>query len=211
MSRNTEVSFWYSWYFIIAMLFIFWPAGVILMVKRLSMDRKAAMRRGKTIGAVGIASYCLAAIGILACMSEGAVTADDVTFILMFAAIGVVFRYISKRTAREAANVRRYLAIIVNQNVRSIDSIASFIGNSYDDVKAELQKMIDKGYLRDAYINEAAREIVLPDDAPAQPEAPNSTEAAPAKRVVACKCCGAKNVVEGPVGYCQYCGSPIKE
>jgi hypothetical protein len=49
----------------------------------------------------------------------------------------------------------------MNQNVYSIHDIASAFGFSPDVVLKDLQDMIDLGYLKDAYIHQANREIVI--------------------------------------------------
>lgn len=81
-----------------------------------------------------------------------------------------------------------------------MDTIASITGKPYDTVKADLQELISRGYLENAYINESTGEIVL---------LSGSVPPAPAARVVTCPCCGANNTLYGPGGRCEYCGSPI--
>ena len=68
--------------------------------------------------------------------------------------------------------------------------------------------------MKNAYINENTREVVLPSAAPANSNAghpigaavPNATQT----RVVACPCCGANNTVSGTLGECEHCGTPLK-
>ena len=74
--------------------------------------------------------------------------------------------------------------------------------------------MIDKGFLKNAYINENTREVVLPSAAPTNANAgqpiSNAAPAAVQTRVIACPCCGANNTVSGDIGECEYCGTPLK-
>lgn len=218
MKENGKISGLYSWPVIILAFFFFWPVGLFLLIKRVSIDKKTAISVGKLVGIIGGFSYGIAILGIIACISDG-FTSDDITMILFFGIAGFVLRRVAKKIKAEAENVKQYLAIIVNGNVRQLDNIAATTGKSYDVVKADIQKMIKKGYLKNAYINENTREVVLPTSAPTAPAAnlnssnPVQTVAAPVQqtaKIVACPCCGANNTIYGASGECEYCGSPIK-
>lgn len=212
MNNNGKVSFWYSWPVIILALCFFWPVGVFLIIKRVSTDRKTAMSAGKLIGGLGIASYCIAVLGLLVCISDG-FAGEDVVMILFFGAAGFALRKLAKKIKTEAENVKQYLSIIVNGNVRQLDTIASTTGKSYDVVHKDVKKMIDKGYLKNAYIDEGMREVVLPNSGTAPQSNVNvaATNAAPVQsKIVACPCCGANNTIYGNMGECEYCGSPLK-
>lgn len=212
MNNNGKVSFWYSWPVIILALCFFWPVGVFLIIKRVSTDRKTAMSAGKLIGGLGIASYCIAVLGLLVCISDG-FAGEDVVMILFFGAAGFALRKVAKKIKTEAENVKQYLSIIVNGNVRQLDTIASTTGKSYDVVHKDVKKMIDKGYLKNAYIDEGMREVVLPNSGTAPQSNVNvaATNAAPVQsKIVACPCCGANNTIYGDMGECEYCGSPLK-
>lgn len=212
MNNNGKVSFWYSWPVIILALCFFWPVGVFLIIKRVSTDRKTAMGAGKLIGGLGIASYCIAALGLLVCISDG-FAGEDVVMILFFGAAGFALKKVAKKIKTEAENVKQYLSIIVNGNVRQLDTIASTTGKSYDVIHKDVKKMIDKGYLKNAYIDEGIREVVLPNSAPVPQNNVNvaTANSAPVQsKIVACPCCGANNTIYGDIGECEYCGSPLK-
>ncbi len=217
MKENGKISGLYSWPVIILAFCIFWPVGLFLLIKRVSLDKKVAMSVGKLIGIFGGISYGIAIIGLIACLSDG-FDSTDVTMILFFGIAGFALRRVAKKIKTEAESVKQYLAIIVNGNVRQLDNIAATTGKSYDVVKADVQKMIKKGYLKNAYINENTREVVLPTATPAPAANPVFTNplqgaAAPAQpqaKIVACPCCGANNTIYGATGECEYCGSPIK-
>ena len=213
MKNNGKVSFWYSWPVIVIALCLFWPIGIYLIIKRVSFDRKAAMGAGVIINIFGIVSYCFAALGLLVCISEG-FDGMDVALILFFGAAGFALTKVAKKIKNEAKKVKEYLSIIINGNVHQLDVIASTTGKSYDVVYKDVKKMIDKGYLKNAYINEEIREIVIP-GVSFVPQYNASTVNANAvaqiePRVVACPCCGANNTVYSDVGECEYCGSPLK-
>ncbi len=220
MKENGKIRAIYSWPAIILALCIFWPIGLFLLIKRVSLDKKTAMRGGKLVGLIGCISYGLAIIGLIACIGSS-FSSEDIGLILFFAIAGFLLRRVAKKTKKEAEKVKQYLAMIVNGNVRQLDNIAAATGKTYAVVKADIEMMIKKGYLKNAFINESTREVVLPSAAPVAPAAPVATPvagnqpqaAAPVQqqaRVVACPCCGANNTIYGATGECEYCGSPIK-
>ena len=133
--------------------------------------------------------------------------------VIFIGAGGVALLRKAKKISKEAEDIKQYLSIIVNGDVRQLDAIAATTGKSYNDVHKDIKNMIDKGYLKNAYINEGTREVVLPSNAPAQQNTAVSAtvNAAPVKtKIVACPCCGANNTVVGDTGECEYCGSPLK-
>lgn len=217
MNENGKNSILYSWPVIILALCIFWPVGLFLLIKRVSIDKKVALTVGKLLGGLGIASYAIAALGLVVSIGEG-FDSTDITMILFFGIAGFVFQRVAKKIKTDEENVKQYLTIIVNGNVRQLDSIAATTGRSYAVVKADIQKMIKKGYLKNAYINENTREVVLPTGAPSSSENSDFTNAnqsasaptQPQVKVVVCPCCGANNTIYGTTGECEYCGSPIE-
>ena len=212
-NKNNNLGCLYSWPVIIIALICFWPVGLFLIIKRASVDKKTAMASGKLIKALGIASCCMAALGFLVCLSDG-FDGTDVGMIIFFAAAGAALLYLANKIKKNADSVKLYLNIIVNGGERQLDSVAAATGKQYDVVKKDVQKMIDKGFLKNAYINENTREVVLPSAAPANVNVAQPTGgAAPAAvqtRVIACPCCGANNTVSGYIGECEYCGTPLK-
>lgn len=210
MNEKGKISGLYSWPVIILALCIFWPVGIFLIIKRVSVDKKTAMGAGKLIGGIGIASYCIAGIGFIACLSDG-FGSDDIGMILFFGIAGFALQKVSQKIKREAEDVKKYLSVIVNGNERQIDVIASSMGKSYDVAKNDIQKLINKGYLKKAYINEGTREIVLPNIIQEQSgDVANTSSVNVETKIIACPCCGANNTVVGDMGECEYCGSPLK-
>ena len=213
-NNNNNLSGLYSWPVIILALIFFWPLGLFLIIKRASLDKKTAMGSGKLIKGLGIASCCMAALGFLVSITDG-FDGTDVGMIIFFAAAGAALLYLANKIKKDADSVKQYLNIIVNGGERQLDAIAAATGKQYDVVKKDVQKMIDKGFLKNAYINENTREVVLPSAAPAntnvgQPTTNMGTPTAVQTRVVACPCCGANNTVSGTLGECKYCGTPLK-
>lgn len=209
-----------SWVAVVLLLIIFWPAGLFLLIKKLSADKAAAISSGgKGLKVTGIVLVVFAALGFLGFLTsavEYGFSDGDIgglIVLLFFAAGGIALLRKAKKIKKEAEKIKRYLSIIVNGNERQIDTIAATTGESYDVVYNDINDMIDKGYLKNAYINESTRSVVLPSDAPAvsQNTAATTTNTAPVQtKIVACPCCGANNTIVGDTGECEYCGSPLK-
>ncbi len=215
MNENGKISAAYSWPVIILALCLFWPVGLFLIIRRFTLDRKSAMRAGGIgLNGLGIGLAIFGAIGFIGCISD---TSGDSTggaiVALFFVAGGVALILKAKKIKKDAENVRKYLSVIVNGNERQIDVIATSLGKSYDVAKNDIQNMINKGYLKSAYINEGTREIVLPNNnvqEQVEMVASGTTISNITTKIVACSCCGANNTIMGETGECEYCGSPLK-
>ena len=219
---------WTSWPIIILFIFLCWPVGLFLLIKKLTNDKTAAISAGgKGLKVVGIVMTSFAAIGtlgFLVSLTEDGASGDDLAALivmLFFAIGGIALLRKAKKLKKESESIKQYLSIIVNGNVRQLDDIAFTTGQSYDAVHRNVQNMIEKGFLKNAYIDERTREVVLPNAAPVSPQndAPTyastinavSTNPVPLKtKIVACPCCGANNTITGDTGECEYCGSPLK-
>ena len=209
MKDNKKMSAIYSWPWIIFFIIVFWPIGVFLIYKRVSFDRKTALSGDKTVKKLAIVSYVLAALGFIGIF----VTDNDsinAKIGVFFGIAAVVLHIISRKMKAEADTVKQYLAILVNENEKRLDSIASSTGKTYDVVRADIQKMIEKGFLKNVRIDDNIREIVVVENKE-KTSAPGTDDAANnSSRVVACSCCGASNRIQGETGECEYCGSPIQ-
>ncbi len=215
MKENGKISGLYSWPVIILALIIFWPVGLFLIIRRFTIDKRSAVSAGsKGLKVLGVILTTFGVLGFIGCISDPASFSGAVVS-LFFIAGGVALLRKAKKLRKEAESIKQYLAIVVNGNVHQLDSISATIGKPYDVVKSEIQKMIQNGYLKNAYINEATREIVFPTAASAANPAytaptRNVTPVQTQGKIVACPCCGANNTIYGATGECEYCGSPIK-
>ena len=224
MNDNGKLNGIYSWPAIFIALCIFWPVGVYLIIKRVSLDKQTAMGAGKIIGGIGTASYAIAILGFIVCAGSG-FESSDVTAMMFFGIAGYVLKRLSKKIKKDAEEVRKYLAIIVNGKQTNLDVIASSIGKNYEITKSDVQELINKGYLKNAYIDESSRMVVMANNTVnintnTNANALNMGSVVSntsglgtqnlAPRVVTCKCCGANNMLSGTMGECEYCGSPIK-
>ncbi|MDR1978051.1 MAG: hypothetical protein LBQ42_04890 [Synergistaceae bacterium] len=203
-----------SWVWIIVWLIIFWPVGLFLVIKKLAND-KSALMSGKT-GVLSFVAWFLIVIGGMA--FTGQFVSDTprdnggaaIVALGMFVGGILLLRKVSK-TKKTATKYKKYIDIVVNQNVRSIDYVASSVGLPYDVVINDLQDMINIGYLKDAYIHQGNRKIAFKQPEPAVYTQTATIGQAPAQTVATrCPGCGANNVVSvGRVSECEYCGTPI--
>ena len=211
---NNKIGGIYSWPVIILALIFFWPLGLFLIIKRTMLDKTAVMKdsSGKGLKITAIVLLVLGGFGIIG--SFDPFDFGSLVIFLFFIAGGVILLNKAKKIKAEGESIKKYLAIIVNGGERQLDAVASATGKQYDVVKNDVQKMIDKGFLKNAYINENTREVVLASAASSNVNVAQPTGgAAPTAvqtRVIACPCCGANNTVSGDLGECEYCGTPLK-
>lgn len=209
------------WIVIVVALFVFWPVGLYLLVKREPSNLTRTRGTGKGMIVTAIVFYFLTAIVLLGCMEEG-IGKDDVVGLSIMTSIGVIFHVLGLRKKKLVKKIQQYTEIIVNGKVRKLNKIVVITGKPYDEVHSDVQDLIQKGVIPNAYIDESTCQIVVTTDEPeiekteVQPEIkvysfPSGTgdvhEEVP--RVVKCSSCGAKNKITGAYGECEYCGSQI--
>ena len=207
MDNTQKPGGWHSWPIIIIVLCLFWPVGLFLLTKRLSIDKKATLFMGKLLGVFSVICYCIAVIGLVVCINEG-FSSEDVSVMLVFAVLGVVLHAVSKKVKAYEENAKQYLVIIVNGNVRQLDMIAKTTAKSYDRVRKEIDELIKKGYLKDMYIDENLRAVIVSDGKPIAPNAAGTAQVQ--AKVIHCPNCGANSTIYSDVGECEYCGSPLQ-
>lgn len=213
---NDNTNSLYSWPVIFFVTVIFWPIGILLILKRVSMDKKAAMACGKLISILGYGMFLFAVIGFICCIGDGLDT-DILAAAIFFGVAGLTLIGTAQKIKGNAEDVKRYLAVVVNGGKRNLEEIASAVKKPYEKVRSDLQMMIDKEYLKGAYIDEGKGELVLQERqqpvvqiaAPLFAGMPMQQKEQPKKWVIQCHCCGANNMISGDVGACEYCGSPI--
>ncbi len=207
-----------SWGWVIFWLIIFWPVGLFLVIKKFTTD-KSVLMSGKTTGlsAIGWILTAWATLMFIVFVSDPSSFTPAGTFLVIMVFIplagGILLLRKGSKTKKQAVRYKKYIDIVVNQNVKSIDHVASAVSLSYDVVAKDLQNMINIGYLKDAYIHQGNREIILKQHEPA-PVAYTQTavveQFAPQTIATRCSGCGANNVVAvGRASECEYCGTVI--
>lgn len=212
-----------SWKVIIVCLIVFWPIGIYLLVRKIGSNKNEALKNSKTLTIVGacfvafaVLYFCLYLSGDLKPAEPGETV--DLGSVLVgevfFAGGGAAMLVIARRMKINAVKLKKYIAIIVNQEETYIPHIVSAMQLSEEIVKKDLQEMIDKGYFNNAYLDLGANEIVLAKTRLEQQEEKaqgfHSVEEQPKTRVVICKNCGARNRVrDQESAVCEYCDSPL--
>ena len=197
-----------SWGWIVFWFILFWPVGVFLLFKKLTVDKSATMKGGKVLSIVSFILMGMGAIYLIMAFTEDS---SMIAAAIVFGAPGVWLFFKARKTKATGERYKKYISIVINQSQTSIDNIASAVGVTYEVATKDLQKMIDTGYFTGAYIDVTQREIVLAKTAPQQVSAPSMPSAVQVQeRVVACGSCGANNRVTGQIGECEYCGSHLQ-
>ncbi len=211
--KDGKIGFWYSWPVIILTLILFWPVGLYLIIKRFSSNKADVVKNssGKGLKITGVVLIVFGGLGIMG--SFDPFSLGGLVSFIFFIAGGFALLNKAKKIRSQGECIKEYLSIIVNGNVYELDAIASTTGKSYDVVHKDIKSMIDKGFLKNAYIDEGTREVVLPGSRPvSQSNANTVSEKATSIqfKTIACPCCGANNTIQGDIGECEYCGSPLK-
>jgi len=196
-----------SWVWVILALVIFWPVGIILLIKRLSSDRNAAFKGSRLLKVMYIVLFAIGGFTLLGGSVIG----------LMFIAGGVAIFMLARKNNEKVARYKKYMNLVTNHSLTYINEIAQNVGISPEIAKKELQAMIDMDIFEGAMIDVVTNEIIL---SPVQQQAKGGVMSAidsffsdddeiEMERVVECESCGAKNKVTGDVGECAHCGTPL--
>lgn len=211
MNKNNQP--WYhSWIVIGLALCCFWPVGLALLIVRLNNSKSTASfgKNQKIIFYIAAGFLFLMA---LAGFEEGSFFVG-----LVFAAGGAAVIYYTRKTTKQSERFRQYINLIVNQEIESIDTIASMTGIGYDVVVDDLNKMVSQEILKNAVVDQMTRTIVLPKVQMVQQQPQmvysnnmDGSSAEPSQMVtVICPGCGAKMVVaKGTICNCDYCDTPV--
>jgi len=196
-----------SWGWIIFWFILFWPVGLVLLIKRQKSDTSAVLKDYK---GVIIASYVLMGLGAIYFLMGIAGQPDALLAFLVFGGGGVVTFLYARKSQQRSIHYRNYINMVVNQNQTSIDGISAAIGIPYNAVLNDLQNLVTDGYLPGAYIDISQRKIILEDithQLGAQIVAPTSSMKVQTT-VVKCPGCSANNKATiGQMAVCEYCST----
>jgi len=148
-----------SWAAIIIWLIFFWPVGLYFLLKRLTTDREAAVRKdGKTPVLGWIMMF--AGIIILYSYFGGGYSGDTRLIIAIFLLCGSVAALSAARKSNhDSDRYRRYIDAIVNHGMVSVREIAAYVHVNESRAYMDLKKMIRMRYFDHAHIDERRGEI----------------------------------------------------
>jgi len=196
-----------SWGWIIFWFILFWPVGLVLLIKRQNSDKSAALRSYKGII---ITSYVLMGLGAIYFLMGVTGQPDALIAFLVFGGGGVVTFLYARKSQKKSEHYKKYINMVVNQNQTSIDSISAAVDLPYSAVLNDLQNMVSEGYLPGAYVDISQRKIILGNvtQQMVSPTPVSNNITQPQTAVVICSGCSANNkVVVGQSTSCEYCGT----
>lgn len=134
-------------------------------------------------------------------------------FILLLLGLFIIYRGY-RNVKKPPQYVNEYINLILNQNVTAINDIAIKLNKDGSTVEKELQTIIAKGYLPNAYIDHQYSMVVVSAKKSTVRQMGGQTNNNPTQAkptTLNCKNCGASNVIlPGKPAECEFCGSPLK-
>lgn len=137
--------------------------------------------------------------------------------VLPFVVMGVLFLlagaylfYNGRNLARLSMDFRKYTAILANDPVKTIYRIAEITGETAEAVRAKVNRMIEKGFFVNAYIDQSGK-IVLADRSKMDDVVGNNDDRMDFVTVTCPACGGVNRLAKGKVGKCEFCGAYISD
>jgi len=127
-----------------------------------------------------------------------------ITMLLLAGCVFLVVKGIQIK--RRIKRYRYYVSLLSTQNIHSVDIIAQKSGHTCEFVVEDIRILIKKSFFINAYIDEAANEIIIGGDTERCAATPEAQ-----KKVVVCNGCGANTfTIVGQITQCEYCGSYLE-
>ena len=124
--------------------------------------------------------------------------------------IGVACLLSHRRSSRLLADFRKYNAILASDPVKTIYRIAEMTGETAETVRIKVNRMIEKNYFVNAYIDQSGK-IVLA-DRDQMNQVVGNNDGRKDFVTIACPSCGGVNrLVKGQVCKCEFCGAYISD
>jgi ribosomal protein S27E len=160
-NRDPNIKWWLSIPIIILTIIIFWPVGVVLLIWRIAVDKRAALLYSGIITLAGIFFLLMAVAGFFIVAESDFTDNASIVLTIGLTLLAVTLIWLGIKTRNQAHLYKRYIGLIANDHKTSIDQIASAMSLKYDTVRKDLQKMINKDYFTGAHIDDSTRSIEL--------------------------------------------------
>ena len=180
---------------------------------------KPAIVTSATVGKIAsIFGYIIAGfmlIVILAVFIPYGVDSADLTIGSIFLGISAALIIKGIQIKQRIRRFRNYVSLISNNNMTSLDSIATATNQPVGFVRNDLQRMINKRFFMNTTIDFARNEIVVgrfgaAGASPVPPQAQNASQSVEMESFT-CPGCGASGGKQkGSTVNCEYCGSFVK-
>lgn len=153
---------------------------------------------------------CFSFLGIvgLAAELEPPIEASGIVLAFAFLTIGLFFLYTSYKSRKTVSHFRLYVNILSDQPSMSATELSQKTGFPEETVLYELQKLIERGFFCEAYIDRAQKRIVFP---VLERKLLQEEETRYDVRVICSTCGGGNTLKSGTVGYCIYCKNVISD
>ena len=129
---------------------------------------------------------------------------------IIFLCTGIFCLYRHRRASRLLADFRKYNAILASDPVKTIYRIAEMTGETAETVRIKVNRMIEKNYFVNAYIDQSGK-IVLADREKMNDVVANNDDRKDFITIICPSCGGVNRLAKGQVGKCEFCGAYISE
>lgn len=161
--------------------------------------------------AASIVGYSLTILILLAILGGACEDVETTIFILVFLAGSVALIVKGIQIKNRIRRFKKYVSIISLEGDTSLESMASKTSKSIDFITKDLQKMMDKKFFVNAFIDKETGEIILQNRTASASSEAEVTYTSSKTTVVTCKNCGASNSIRnGASAECEFCGSPLR-
>jgi len=148
-----------SWAAITICFIFFWPVGLYLLVKKLTTDKEAAVKKDSKTPVIGWLLIIIGMFFISSYFGSGKIMSSLWAAFFIFGGLSSLSA--AKKGNQEGERFRSYINAIVNHGLVSIQDIAAFAGVREKVAIKDLKRMIQMGYFDHAHIDEKRGEIYL--------------------------------------------------
>jgi hypothetical protein len=193
-----------GWIVVVIFFALFFPIGIYLAARQLSVAKVAAVGGSKSARYAAITLLVFSAIwlciGIPEFKDDATVGAILTVFGLGSAYGGISTLITAKKHEALSGKYGRYLVTIVNQDCYGIEELSKALNVEYNTALQRVEEMVELGLFEGAYIDYKTKELVWGER--------------PVAEVVSLNCpsCGGvnHNAVVGKKNKCEYCDSVIE-
>lgn len=153
------------WAVVIVLLVVFFPAGLAVLYKKIASDSSCT---GGSALLIGLGVCCLGIIPALIWWSpagesdmNGSQRVVLFLAVALFAVTGVLSVVYGIRQFQRMRDYKRLTPFLLGHVTTSMESVAQELKMPYHVVSRKLQKLIDCGYLSNAYLNHTHRWFVF--------------------------------------------------
>ena len=213
-----------SWPIILLFLYICFPVGIYLIIKKQSLHRRNIFTIGRKTLSTSISLFLVSLLMYVPRIAfelflkpeneeynsiKTVINSSSYSFVQkmanLFIFIGVIVLIISIFQMYKGKRYRKYISFVVNRGIENLDDISTKMNLPKTVVIKDLKKMIDHNYLENYDIAEDENRIFsVLEEAKKREQNEKNT------RVVCCPNCHANNYLHEKVGKCEYCNSYIE-